>query len=79
MSFPFTATAVTTVIMGDSIPAHDETMDLAESIGQKLDEFHAYVAKVRGDAQANDAVKELLTALLEEVTDLGGRPTKDAE
>ena len=68
MAFPFTATAVTTVIMGDSIPAHDEMMDLAESIGQKLDAFREYVASVRDEAQAGEAVKELLTALLAEAS-----------
>lgn len=68
MTFPFTATAVTTVIMGDNIPAHDETLDLAESIGQKLDEFQHYIASVRDDAQASAAVKELLTALLAEAS-----------
>lgn len=68
MSSPFTATAVTTVVMGDFIPAHDETLDLAEAIGQKLDEFHHYVARVRNEEQASDAVKELLTALLAEAS-----------
>lgn len=68
MSFPFTAIAVTTVIMGDNIPAHDETLDLAETIGQKLDAFRAYVASVRDDEQAGDAVKELLAALLAEAS-----------
>lgn len=68
MASPFTATAVTTVIIGRTIPAHDETMDLAEAIGQKLDEFRAYVARERSEAQADEAVKELLTALLEEAT-----------
>jgi len=68
MAFPFTATAVTTVIMGDNIPAHDEMMDLAESIGQKLDAFREYVASVRDEAQAGEAVKELLTALLAEAS-----------
>jgi hypothetical protein len=68
MSFPFTATAVTTVIMGDNIPAHDETLDLAETIGQKLDEFREYITSVRDAEQAHDAVKELLAALLEEAS-----------
>lgn len=66
MASPFTATAVTTVIMGDNIPAHDETLDLAEAIGQKLDEFHHYITSVRDEDQADAAVKELLTALLAE-------------
>jgi len=68
MSSPFTATAVITVVMGNNIPAHDETMDLAESIGQKLDEFRSYIASVRDDAQADAAVKELLAALLAEAS-----------
>ena len=65
MSFPYTATAVTTVIIGRAIPAHDETMDLAEVIGQKLDEFRNYIESVRSAEQADEAVKELLTAFLE--------------
>lgn len=68
MASPFTATAVITVVMGRTIPAHDETMDLAESIGQKLDEFRHYVASVRSEGQADEAVKELLTALLAEAS-----------
>lgn len=54
--------------MGRTIPAHDETLDLAESIGQKLDEFQHYIASVRSVGQADEAVKELLTALLEEAS-----------
>lgn len=65
MSFPYTATAITTAVIGASIPAHDETIDLAESIGNQLDAFHKYVASVRSTEQADEAVKELLTALLE--------------
>lgn len=68
MASPFTATAIMTVVMGNDIPAHDETMDLAGDIGQRLDEFHQYVASVRDEAQADAAVKELLTALLAEAT-----------
>jgi hypothetical protein len=64
MSSRYTAEAVTRVVLGNTIPAHDETMDLAEAIGQKLDEFRAYVASVRSEEQADSAVKELLTALL---------------
>jgi hypothetical protein len=66
MPSPYTATAVTTAILGAAIPAHDETLDLAEAIGQKLDAFRAYVASVRSEEQADEAVKELLTALLAE-------------
>ena len=65
MSSPFTATAVTTAIVGNAIPAHDETIDFAEAIGQKLDAFHAYVTSVRSESQADAAVKELLAALVE--------------
>jgi hypothetical protein len=68
MAYPFTATAVSTVFMGKNIPAHDETLDLAESIGQKLDAFRDYVTSVRDAEQAGDAVKELLTALLAEAS-----------
>jgi hypothetical protein len=66
MSSPLTATAVTTAVLGDNIPAHDETLDLAEVIGQKLDEFREYIVTVRNREQADAAVVELLTALLEE-------------
>lgn len=66
MSSPLTATSVITAVMGDNIPAHDETMDLAEIIGQKLDEFREYIVTVRDREQADAAVVELLTALLEE-------------
>lgn len=52
------------VLVGDNIPAHDETFDLAESIGAKLDEFREYIASVRDAEQADAAVKELLETLL---------------
>lgn len=53
-----------TVFMGNNIPSHDETHDLAELIGAKLDEFRDYVASVRDSDQADDAVVELLQAFL---------------
>ena len=53
-----------TVLLGRTIPAHDETFDLAESIGKQLDEFRAYIAEVRDAGQADAAVAELLTAFL---------------
>lgn len=53
-----------TVFMADYIPSHDETHDLADEIGAKLDEFRAYVASVRDEDQAADAVRELLEAFL---------------
>lgn len=56
-----------TVLAGRSIPAHDETMDLAESIGQQLDAFRSYIASVRSEEQADDAVKELLAELTKTV------------
>jgi hypothetical protein len=63
----FKETADRTVLMGDYIPSHDETHDLAESIGGQLDAFQTYVANVRDDEQAEGAVAELLTALLKQV------------
>lgn len=66
MAFPYTSAAVMTVYTGRTIPAHDETLDLAESIGQKLDEFRSYVASVRDPEQARLAVLELLAAFVSE-------------
>lgn len=57
--------AATAVVMGDYIPMHDETFDLAESIGTQLQEFREYIESVRDAEQADAAVTELLTALLE--------------
>lgn len=59
------AVATTTAFVGRTIPAHDETLDLASTIGKSLDEFRAYIASVRSESQADAAVTELLTALLE--------------
>ena len=59
--------ATGTVFGGMMIPAHDETFDLAEVIGQKLDAFREYVASVRDEEQAEMATAELLTALLRQV------------
>ena len=59
----FETSAALAVMLGNSIPAHDETFDLAESIGQQLDAFHAYVASVRDAGQADAAVAELLAKL----------------
>lgn len=64
MAKKFVDVAGPTVFMGDSIPAHDETHDLAEVIGTKLDEFRDYVESVRDADQADDAVVELLQAFL---------------
>jgi redox-sensitive bicupin YhaK (pirin superfamily) len=63
----FRSEAYRAVITGDFIPAHDETTDLAESIGEQLDAFRAYVASVRDAEQAEAATAELLTALLMQV------------
>lgn len=63
----FKETAARTTLMGDYIPSHDETHDLAESIGAQLDTFQAYVAEIRDPEQAEGAVSELLTALLRQV------------
>lgn len=66
---PFVAVATSTVLGGAYIPAHDETFDLAESIGTQLDAFRAYVAEVRDAQQADAAVTELLQAFLTESRD----------
>lgn len=63
----FKSAAETAVLIGDYIPSHDETHDLAESIGTQLDQFQAYVTEVRDADQAEGAVAELLTALLAQV------------
>jgi len=55
--------AVDTVLVGYSLPAHDEVFDLAEQISDKVSELHTYVTSVRSLDQADDAVKELLDAL----------------
>ncbi len=52
------------VFTGNSIPAHDETFDLAEKIGLDLKAFHAYVASVRSPKQADEALVELAEAIL---------------
>lgn len=64
MAKKFVDVAGPTVFMGDNIPSHDETHDLAEVIGTKLDEFRDYVESVRDAEQADDAVVELLQAFL---------------
>lgn len=64
----FEQIATASVFMGIYIPSHDETHDLAESIGKQLDEFRAYVIEVRDEDQADAAVKELLTNLLAAAT-----------
>lgn len=58
--------AISTVLGGRTIPAHDETFDLAESIGAQLDAFREYVAGARSPEQADEAVRELLETLLAE-------------
>ena len=62
---PFAAVGTATVLAGKFIPAHDETFDLAESIGTQLDEFRAHIAKERDAKQADAAVTELLKAFRE--------------
>lgn len=62
----FAEVATPTVLGGAFIPAHDMTFDLAESIGNLLDAFRAYVEQVRDAEQANNAVTELLRAFLAE-------------
>lgn len=66
MSAQFAAVGTATVLGGDYIPAHDQTFDLAESIGTQLDAFRAYVTEVRDAEQADNAVEELLAAFLKE-------------
>jgi uncharacterized protein YdbL (DUF1318 family) len=60
----FASIAAGTVFGGMTIPAHDMTFDIAESIGNLLDAFQGYVASVRDEEQAEDATAELLTAFL---------------
>jgi hypothetical protein len=52
------------VFMGNSIPSHDETHDLAGEIAQKAAAFHDYVASVRSPEQADAALVELAEAFL---------------
>lgn len=63
----FKQTAARTVLMGDYIPMHDETFDIAEKVATQLEAFQAYVAEVRDAEQAEGAVAELLSALLKQV------------
>jgi hypothetical protein len=49
--------------LGDFIPAHDETFDLAEEIAQKLQAFLAYVTEARDAEQAEGALAELGQAI----------------
>lgn len=60
----FVDVAGPTVFMGNNIPSHDETHDLAESIGKQLDQFRDYVESVRDSKQADAAVVELLQAFM---------------
>lgn len=66
MTTAFTTVATATVLGGDFIPAHDQTFDLAESIGAQLEQFREYVTEVRDAEQADNAVTELLAAFLKE-------------
>jgi hypothetical protein len=47
------------VLLGDFIPDHDKTWNLASEVGLRLQEFHAYVTEVRDRPQADDALTEL--------------------
>jgi hypothetical protein len=60
----FQEVAGPTVFVGRTIPSHDETHDLAESIGKQLDAFRAYITTARSAEQADAAVRELLEAFL---------------
>ena len=65
MSANYVSVGLTQVFVGAFIPMHDTTNDLAEEIGQKVEDFHAYVTSVRDSEQADAAVIELLTAMVE--------------
>jgi hypothetical protein len=58
----FASVATATVLGGSYIPAHDQTIEIAEIIGRHLDAFREYVASVRDAEQADNAVIELLGA-----------------
>lgn len=51
------------VCAGGSIPAHDEAFDIADRIATDLEAFRAYVASVRDEAQAGEALEELADAI----------------
>lgn len=59
----FVPSAIGAVVVGGSLPAHDEVFDLSEEVARTLNRLHAYVTSVRSSEQADDAVAELLTHL----------------
>lgn len=70
----FGEVAEPTVLMGNYIPAHDKTFELALEVGNYLDAFRGYVAQVRDEEQADNAVHELLAAFTAEATKKGPPP-----
>lgn len=64
MAIDFIQRATATVFSGSYIPSHDETHELAEQIAGLVGQFHAYVMSVRDGDQADNAVAELLGALV---------------
>lgn len=70
----FGEVATSTVVGANYIPSHDRTFDLAEGIGEKLDAFRSYVAQVRDEEQADNAVHELLAAFTKEAEKRGPAP-----
>ena len=60
---PLTSALIGAVLTGSSIPAHDETFDLAEEVGNALTAFQAYVSEVRSPEQGKAALLELVAAL----------------
>lgn len=58
------------VLVSDSIPAHDQTLDLAEEIADRLQALHTYVAEVRDPQQANAALLDLAAAISSIVYDV---------
>lgn len=63
MSNPIAQALRATVFVGNYIPAHDETFDLAEEIGDRLEKFRTYIEGVRDAEQAQNALEELAEAI----------------
>jgi len=63
MAKEFEQRANTAVFIGDFLPAHDATFDIAEQVAEALGRLHRYITEVRDEEQATNAVNELLDAL----------------
>jgi hypothetical protein len=63
--YDFTGALASAVLLGDWIPAHDETADIAETIGGFLGQFRDYVEHVRDTEHAEHALAELGAAIAE--------------